>query len=159
MRVAIILGSLLLCTNVLAKDVGEQWFDAFKRGNGNKAAKVTIASGLRYGHMGTNSVITTKVSRHYGKVFRKIRRMFKKAQIQKVACSLAGRELGYMSREWEEKNQTLSEWIRRIPEDFCGAGMRPPDVWLIKVLEGDLPHAIILFDTVDEEKINGFYHF
>ena len=86
--------------------------------------------------------------------------MFKKAEVQKVPCSLAGRELGYMSQEWKEKSESMSEWIRRIPEGFCGGNsIRPPDVWLIKVLAGDLPHAIILFDTVDEVRINGFYHF
>jgi hypothetical protein len=161
MRIAIIIMALLFSTSAIAQDIGQQWFSAMKRGSGNKAAKVTVKTGLRYGNDGQDSVIKDKVAKHLSKVFRKIRRKFRKAEIQKLPCSTVGRELGHMSQEWKDKSESMSVWIRRIPEDFCGGNrIKPPDVWLIKLLSDDLPHAIILFDNQeDEELINGFYHF
>jgi hypothetical protein len=160
MRIAIILVALLLSGSATANDLGQQWFNAMKRGSGSKAAKISVAAGLRYGVKGQNSMIATKIGKHYNKVFRKIRRMFKKAEIKKLPCSVAGRELGWMSQEWRESNRSLADWIRKIPEDFCtGTTIEPPKVWMVKVLADDLPHAIILFDTTEDDKINGFFHF
>ncbi len=142
-------------------DIGDDWHAAFTRGKGSAAAKITVQTGLKYGTMGTDTVVAEKIAKHYTTVFRKLRKPFKKVPLEKGNCTAIGRELGYMSREWREKDADVAQWIRRIPENFCGGNdINPPRVWLIKNLEGDeVPHAIVLFSTGEDDKITGFYHF
>ncbi len=142
-------------------DIGDDWYAAFTKGKGKAAAKVTIDRGLKYGDTGKDSVIADKVAKHYSAVFRKLRKKFRKLPLEKGNCTTVGRELGYMSNEWREKNEDVSVWIRRLPQAFCeNNDIVPPRVWLIKNLEGDdVPHAVVLFATGEDDKITGFYHF
>ncbi len=159
-RILFVVVGLMMCSSPALANNGTTWFQAMKKGKGAAAAKVTILKGLKYGVEGNDRVINEKIAKHYSKLFRKLRRQFKKAAIEAGNCTQVGRELGYMSGEWKEKSETVAEWIRKIPDTFCtGNDIKPPKVWLMKLLEGDLPHAIILFQTGEDELITGFYHF
>ena len=161
--------AVLLISPAAKADIGDTWFQALKKGKAGAAAKITVKAGLKYGADGKNEVIADKIDKHYKRVFtRKFRAMYKPpkkdgepgAEFQAGTCTSVGRELGYMAIEWREKDPELSEWIRQIPEAFCtGTDLRPPKLWLIKVLGGELPHAIVLFQVGVEDLITGFYHF
>ena len=66
-----------------------------------------------------------------------------------------------MSQEWKSKGEEVAEWIRAIPESFCD-GLAPvePKVTLLKVVGGDdFPHAIVIFQTGEEQLVTGVFHF
>lgn len=161
--IALVMGILFvaaLAAGPALADNGTTWFEAMKKGKGAAAAKVTVPTGLKYGVDGTDRVITEKIAKHYSKLFKKLRKTFKGAELQAGGCTQIGRELGYMAGEWKEKSETVADWIRKLPDAFCtGVDMKPPKVWLVKLLDGDLPHAIVLFQTGEDQLITGFYHF
>ncbi len=154
--------ALLFPASALA-DSGTDWVNALRKNKARVAAKVTVPANLKYGFEGKDQVIAEKIDKHYKGLFRKLRKAFKKAELEKLDCTGAGRELGYMSAEWKSKNEDTAVWIRRIPEQFCETNSEhPPRVWMLKLLEGgegDLPHAIVLFATGEDDLISGFYHF
>ncbi|MFT7626043.1 MAG: hypothetical protein ACI9WU_005236, partial [Myxococcota bacterium] len=117
--------------------------------------------GLKHGEKGKDAVVTEKVGKHLGKIFKRIRKQYKGGVIEASDCTSAGRELGYMAGEWRSEDEDLATWIQRIPETFCESNaINPPRVWLLKVLEGERPHAIVIFATgAEDDLINGFYHF
>jgi len=150
---------VLFATPVMA-DTGSQWFEALQKRNVKAALAVTVPGGLQYGNKGNDKVIQSKIKRLYKKVFSKLRRPYKQAVMEKKSCTEAARELGYMAREWREKNSQLSIWIGQINTKFCtGEGLFPPKVWLAQIMVEDMPHAIVVYDTGEDNLIDAVFHF
>lgn len=155
-----VLAVLLMALPASAFESGPQWWTAFKSGKGAQAAKVTVTSGFRYGDAGKVQVMSANIGTHLTKVFRAIKPTFRAGDLEEGSCTSVGRELGYMSNEWRDVDASVAEWIRKIPEDFCGGNsIEPPTLWLVKILDGDVPHAIVLVRTGEEDLITAFYHF
>ena len=153
---------LLALPATSAADAGETWFAAMKRGNSAAAARVTVSRNLQYGTDGQTQTINENVARHFRTLFRALRRTFRNHAVEAGTCTDMGRELAFMASEWEAKNETMGRWIRRIPQQFCETNaLTPPKVWLVKILDSDdeLPHAVILFQTGEDDLINGVFHF
>jgi hypothetical protein len=142
-------------------DAGDDWVAAFQAGKVKKAVKASSTAGLRYGNTGKTTELSDKaIGKAYRSFFRKLRKSFKGAEVEKGTCTSVGRELGYMSQEWKSKSEAVAEWIRTIPESFCD-GIAPvePKLTLLKVLGDDLPHAIVIFQTGEEQLVTGVFHF
>lgn len=145
--------------NTAQADVGEDFIAALKKGKAKAAAKLTGPS-LKYGTAGKTTDVTSKIDRLYKKVFRKLKKTFKDSKAEAGNCTGVGRELGYMAMEYRETDQSLAEWIGKIPDDFCtGEGMYPPKFQLLKILDGDLPHAVVVVYQGEDPKVIGLYHF
>ena len=163
-RRSLILSILFACcvlSSTAVADAGSDWVAAFQAGKAKQAVKVTSTSGLRYGTEGKNSELTGKaIFKAYRSFFRKLRKTFKAAEVETGTCTSVGRELGYMSQEWKSKSETMADWIRTIPEQFCdGTAPVEPKLTLLKVLGDDLPHAIVIFQTGEEQLVTGVFHF
>ena len=157
---ALLVSSLLLgATSASAGDIGSTWFDGLKAGKAATAAKVTVIKDLKYGEAGSDTVVKEKVDAHLAKAFPKMRKLFVKAAIEKVDCTRAGRELGFMSEEWKDKSPNVAEWIRKIPDALCSTNsLEPPEVWLVKGHD-ELPHALVLFRTGTDELVDAVFTF
>lgn len=158
--ILILLAGALVCVPTASADVGADWVEAMKKGKAKAAAKVSVATNFKYGADGKSTVIADKLERHFKKAFRGLRKAFKDATLEQSDCTSLGRELGYMATEWKDTDETMAEWIRGIPETFCtGEGLHPPKVTLLKVLGGELPHALIVVHQGEDPKVIGAYHF
>lgn len=143
-------------------DAGDDWVAAFKKGKAKAAAKVSDPTSLRYGNAGSTKDVSgvAAVTKTYKKFFRKLKKQFKAAELEVGTCTSVGRELGYMAQEWKTKSESMADWIRNVPQQFCnGLDPIPPKVTLLKVLGDDLPHAVVLFQTGDEQLVTGVFHF
>jgi len=150
---------LTIATPVLA-DAGSDWFTGLQKRKAKMAVAVTVPTGLKYGVSGSDKVVSSKIKRLYTKMFSKLRRSYKNAVMEKKTCTEAARELGYMAREWRDKDAQLGIWIGRLNGQFCtGEGMFPPNVWLAQIMIDDMPHAIVLYDTGEDKLIDAVYHF
>ena len=148
-----------LTTPALA-DTGTDWYSALQKRKTKVAVALTVPGGLKYGNAGKDQVVNSKIARHLGKVFSKLRRTFKNTPIESKTCTQAARELGYMAQEWRDKKPEVGIWIGRINRQFCtGEGLFPPKVWIAQVLVGDVPHAVVLYDTGEDKLIDAFFHF
>ena len=158
-RVLLVSALLLAAGQAFADDIGSTWFDGLKTGRAATAAKVTVVKDLKYGDSGTDTVVKEKVDATLAKAFPKMRKAFAKSPIEKVDCTRAGRELGFMSEEWKDKNPSVSEWIHKIPDALCTSNApEPPEVWLVKAHD-DMPHALVLFRTGTDELVDAVYTF
>lgn len=153
---------MLLCALPAMADAGDDWVAAFKKGKAKAAAKVSDPTSLRYGNAGSTTDVSgiAAVTKTYKKFFRKLKKQFKAAELEAGTCTSVGRELGYMAQEWKTKSESMADWIRNVPQEFCnGLDPIPPKVTLLKVLGDDLPHALVLFQTGEEQLVSGVFHF
>ncbi|MEC8023176.1 MAG: hypothetical protein VX223_04535 [Myxococcota bacterium] len=162
LRVITALTLMLLYALPAMADAGDDWVAAFKKGKAKTAAKVSSPTSLRYGNAGATKDVSgiAAITKTYKKFFRKLKKQFKTAELEVGTCTSAGRELGYMAQEWKTKSESMADWIRSVPQDFCnGMDPIPPKVTLLKVLGDDLPHALVLFQTGEEQLVSGVFHF
>ncbi len=153
-----LVGALVTVAPAQAATPGEEWVAAMKANRAAAAAKVTVTKDLKYGIDGRNQVIADKVDKHLAKLLPALKKLFGTANVEKVSCTTLGRELGFISGEWKEKSETMSEWIRQIPEPWCSDPTKEPELWLVKVTT-DLPHAIVLMRPNIESPIAALSHF
>lgn len=152
--------SSFLFVGAAQADVGQDWIDAMRKNKAKVAAKVSVEANFKLGAVGKSTVVATKVDRLFKKIFRGLKKTFKEGDTAVVECTALGRELGYFAMEWKERDETVAQWIRDIPEQFCtGEGLHPPKFHLVKVVGGELPHALIVIVQGEDPKVIGAYHF
>ena len=152
---------LLLVAAPASADLGGDWFAAVKAGKQAAATRLMVTAGLAYGDTGKDQTVATQVDRHLKKVLGKLRKRFGKATMEAGNCTQAARELNYLAMEWKEKDKTVADWIRDIPDKFCGLDTaNPPRVWLVKMhTDDDVPHAIVVYAEGKSAVLKGLYHF